>query len=114
MSRAALVCLLLLAACGKHKKDGSTCEEGGTAFLALSHKELDTASVDSKTRDTVESHVPAMRDSMVRACKEGHWAVEARRCFASAADDAAMESCYQMLTADQQAVLEAGFAPPKK
>ena len=41
------------------------------------------AQVDDHTRASVDSHVPAMRDSIVRACKEGNWTSDVRTCFST-------------------------------
>ena len=118
MFRRFLLVAVLCTGCHKGKKDGATCDDVGAAFLALGHRQLEDAEkaggLDAKTRATVESHVPAMRDSMVRLCKETSWSGDSRRCFVNATDDAAMLSCYQTLTTDQQAKLEEGFAEPRK
>jgi hypothetical protein len=113
----ALVCAGAVG-CAKGKHDGTSCDAVGANFLALSDRQLadaeKTGGVDAKTRAAVETHVPAMRDSMVRACKESGWSAESRACFAAASDDAAMMSCYQTLAPEQQALLEKGFTQPAK
>ena len=62
----------------------------------------------------VESHLPAMRDSMVKACKEDGWSVETRDCFAGASDDKKMTACYQTMPAEQRALLEKASTPPAR
>jgi hypothetical protein len=117
----ALVAALTLAltGCGKGKKDGASCEEVGARFLALAHAQVDSAAkagdVDPELETAVESHLPAMRDSMVRACKEDGWSKETRDCFAAAADDTRMTACYQTMPAEQRALLEkAASSSPKR
>lgn len=109
----ALLLLALLGACTKKAKDGSSCDDVGTTFLSVGHAQLAASDADGKTRASVESQLPAMRDSIVLACKDDKWAVASRDCFAHAGDDAAMLSCYETLTPEQQSLLEKGFSPPK-
>ena len=116
MSRVLVIALFLLAAC-KGKKDGPSCDDVGTSFLAISHRSLDDApkdQLDQGTRASIESHLPAMRDSMVLACKESKWSADSRACFTGAADPKAMESCYETLTDEQQKVLDDGYSQPKE
>jgi hypothetical protein len=116
MSRIAIAALLLTVAACKGKKDGATCDEVGTAFLAMQHRILDDApkdELDADTKVTIESHLPAMRDSMVLACKESKWSAESRGCFTGAGDPKSMESCYETLAPEQQKVLDDGFSQPK-
>jgi hypothetical protein len=115
-----LVVVLVLGAagCGKGKKDGASCDDVGARFLALAHQQLDSAAkagdVDAELKTRVESHVPAMRDAMVRACKEDGWAKETRDCFANAAGDTEMTGCYQSMPAEQRALLEKASSPPTR
>jgi len=114
----ALVLVLTAAACGKGKKDGASCEDVGARFLALAHQQLDRAAeagdVDPEIGKAVAGHVPAMRDAMVRACKEDGWSVETRTCFAGAASDTQMTGCYQTMPAEQRALLEKASSPPTR
>ena len=120
MPSRALVVLLALAlpACGKGKKEGASCEDVGARFLALAHAQVDNAAkagdVDPELETAVESHLPAMRDSMVKACKEDGWSVETRDCFAGASDDKKMTACYQTMPAEQRALLEKASTPPAR
>jgi hypothetical protein len=114
------VCLLLgvllaAAGCGKGKKGaGDTCDAVGANFLTLSHRQLDDArtakQVDDQTYASVSGHLPAIRDAMVRACKDNAWTVETRACFARATDDAAIKACYQAMPAEQRELLEKASA----
>jgi hypothetical protein len=47
-----------------------------------------------------------MRDAMVRSCEDDTWSTESRNCFAAAASEASMMSCYATLTPEQQTKLE--------
>lgn len=120
MSPRALALLLALAlpACGKGKKDGASCEDVGARFLALAHAQVDSAAkagdVAPELETAVESHLPAMRDSMVRACKEDGWSKETRDCFAAASSDTRMTACYQTMPAEQRALLEKASSPPER
>jgi hypothetical protein len=113
-----LACLAALAACSKGKKDGASCGDVGASFLALGQRQLDAArkpGTDDKAFASVETHLPAMRDSMVLSCKDGKWSPESRGCFAAATDDAAMMSCYETLGPEQRALLDDGRDPkPRK
>lgn len=120
MSPRALAVLLTLAlgACGKGKKEGASCGDVGARFLAIAQAQVDSAAkagdVDAELETAVESHLPAMRDAMVRACKEDGWSKETRDCFAGAASDTAMTSCYQTMPAEQRALLEKASSPPER
>lgn len=110
---AALALVSALAACGKGKGD-ATCEAAGARFLELAKHQLAGAEkagdVDPKTRGAVEGHLPAIRDAMVRSCRENGWSEEVRACFAGAGDDAAIRACYQAMPAEQRALLEKSSA----
>lgn len=106
---------LAVTACNKGKaKDGASCDEVGARFLAVAKLQLDTAEkageVDARTRTRVENHVPAIRDAMVRACKENGWDGATRSCFAAADDDGKMKACYQAMSPEQRALLEKSAA----
>lgn len=120
MSPRALAFLLplALAACGKGKQGGASCEDVGARFLALAHAQVDNAAragdVEPDLETAVESHLPAMRDSMVRACKEDGWSKATRDCFAAASTDTTMTACYQAMPAEQRALLEKASSSPKR
>lgn len=115
MRIAALATTLLLFACHRGAKDPAACEVVGQRFLDLAHRQVDDAvaahTADDAARNAVSSHIPAMRDSIVRACHEGNWSAETRGCFATATDATAMESCYQSMPPDQRALLDKASAP---
>ena len=113
MSRSLLLvaaAALAFAACGKRAHDGATCEEVGARFVDLARRQLEAAreagDVGADAHGAVASHVPAMRDTMVRACKEGSWSADTRGCFAKAESDTQMTTCYASMPADQRAKLE--------
>jgi hypothetical protein len=105
-----LATMLVLGACGSKSRDGASCDEVGARFADLARRQLDEAekagAVDTATRGSVAGHVPAMRDAMVRHCKEGGWSAETRGCFAKAMTDTQMNDCYASMPADQRAKLE--------
>ena len=110
MRIAALAATVLLFACHRGAKDPAACEVVGQRFLDITHRQVDdataTGTADEATRAAVSSHIPAMRDSIVRACHEGNWSADTRGCFATATDATAMESCYQSMPPDQRALLD--------
>jgi hypothetical protein len=116
--RLALVALLALAGgCKKHKSDGATCDQAGATFAANVHRRAADAEkagdTDATGRRTLDDTVPAMRDSMVRSCKEHGWPVETRQCFADAADGAAETACYEAMPPELRAKLDAASADPQ-
>lgn len=112
----ALGVLLAAAGCGKGtgKGSGDGCDPVGANFLTLSHRQLDDAraakQVDDQTYASIAGHLPAIRDAMVRACKESAWSVETRGCFANATSDAELAGCYQAMPAEQRELLEKSSA----
>ncbi len=107
--RAALL-VLALGACSKKAKEGATCEEVGARFLELTASDLDNAAraktIDPTSRGLAETQRPAMRDSIVRHCKEDGWSPEIRSCFAAAPDGDGMTLCYQRLPDEPRARLD--------
>ncbi len=105
---------LVAGGCGKQAADGASCDAVGARFLALAHQQLAdaqrTGDVDAPTRARIDNHVPAIRDAMVRACKEHGWAAETRACFAAADSDGKMKACYQAMAPEQRALLEQSAA----
>jgi hypothetical protein len=108
--------LLALAACGKGTKDGASCKDVGTRFLEVAQRQLADAAgdVDVETRAAVDSHLPAMRDAIVRACEDHEWPAQTRGCYASAAAGGDMEACYQAMPPELRARLDEATAGKKK
>lgn len=108
---------LALAGCKKGKKDGATCDQVGAKFAANLHHTVGVAhrdgQTDAKGHQMIDDTVPAMRDAMVRACKEHGWPVETRQCFADAADGAAEETCYEAMPPELRAKLDEAAAGPR-
>jgi hypothetical protein len=117
MRRCLFVVLLALAACGQRDRRDATCQDVGTRFLELVRQQVGEAArggLDDTTRAQIETHAPAMRDAMVRACEDGAWADETRACFARARSDTAMTACYESMPAEQRALLEKASAYPSR
>jgi len=119
--RLALVAVLALASagttgCKKKPADGATCDQAGAKFAANVHHTIGAAEkakdTDATGRRTIDDTVPAMRDAMVRACKEHGWPAETRRCFAEAVDGAAEAACYEAMPPEMRAKLDASSAEP--
>jgi hypothetical protein len=102
--------MLLLAGCSKKAKDGATCDQVGARLFELTGAELELAArterVDPDTRTLSAAQLPAMRDSIVRHCKDDGWSPEIRGCFVAAADGDGMTICYQRLPDEQRARLD--------
>jgi hypothetical protein len=111
----ALATTFALGAC--HSKSGAPpCEAVAGQFYLLASAELDTATADPATRRAVSDQLPAMRDALKDACKDGAWSPDVRSCMVLARDHAAMQACEQKLTDDQRAAIaspaNAGRAAP--
>lgn len=104
MRRFALVLTCLLAC---HAKSAApACEAVAGQFFLLASAELDKATMDPTTQRAVTDQLPAMRDALKDACKDGAWSADVRTCMVSARDHAAMQACEQNLTDDQRAALD--------
>jgi hypothetical protein len=102
-----LLLALTLAGC-RAKSAAPPCEAVGTKLVTLVRLELDRAALGEDTRRLVLYQLPAMRDSLVDACKDGDWAPDVRSCLLDAVDHASFESCQRALTATQRSRLERG------
>jgi hypothetical protein len=105
MRRFALFVLVATVAC-RAKSGAPACEAVAGQFFLLASGELDKATVDPATQRAVSDQLPAMRDALKDACKDGAWSAEVRTCMVAARDHAAMQACEQKLTDDQRAALD--------
>ena len=101
---------VLLAAC-HGRSSAPSCEAVAGQFFLVANGELDKATVDPAARRDVADQLPALRDALKDACKEGAWSADVRTCMLAARDHAAMQACEQKLTDDQRAALDKS-APP--
>ncbi len=104
VSRFAIV-LVVVAGCAR-VKDGASCGEAAGRFFKLASEDLASATADDTTRRQVRDQLPAMRDALDLACKDGKWARPVRDCIATATDHAAIEGCERSLTDLQKAALD--------
>ncbi len=74
----------------------------------LAQADLEHATLDHDTRRLVLDQLPAMRDSLVNACRDGDWDPQIRTCMMEATDHTAFEDCERTLTRAQREVLERG------
>jgi hypothetical protein len=103
-----LIVVLAIAACGE-QHGAPACEAVGTKFLVLAKLDLEQPGrVDPATARMVQDQLPAMRDSLVNACKESKWEAGVRTCMADAPDHLTFESCERALTPAQRDALERG------
>jgi hypothetical protein len=102
-----LITISLLAACGP-KPTAPPCEAIGTKFVVLAKFDLEQAKLDDDTRRLIQDQIPAMRDSLVNACKDGKWEPAVRTCMAESVDHQSFESCERALTPTQRNALERG------
>jgi hypothetical protein len=84
------------------------CEAVGAKFVALARHDLDRTALDEDTRRLVVYQLPAMRDSLVDACKDSRWEPQVRSCLLDAVDHATFEDCQRALTPAQRDRLERG------
>ena len=82
------------------------CGAVAARFVDVARHELATAKVDEATARTVADQLPAMRDSLDRACSEGRWAAATRKCLVQASDHVGFETCQQQLTDEQRRDLD--------
>ena len=105
VSRFAAIVIALAAGCGR-AGDGASCGEVSGRFFKLASDSLATATVDDLTRRQVRDQLPAMRDALDLACKDGKWERPVRDCIAKAADHIEIDSCERALTDAQRTALE--------
>lgn len=101
---------ILLAACHGHS-NAPPCEAVAGQFFLLASDDLDKATADPATRRDVADQLPALRDTLKDACKDGAWSADVRTCMLAARDHAAMQACEQKLTDDQRAALSRSAQP---
>jgi hypothetical protein len=82
------------------------CGAVAARFVDIARYELASAKVDEATARTVADQLPAMRDSLDRACTEGRWAAATRKCLVQASDHAGFETCERLLTDEQRRDLD--------
>jgi hypothetical protein len=99
--------VLVLAAC-RSKSGAPPCEAVGAKFVSLAKFDLEKTKVDDDTRRNITAQLPAMRDSLVNACKDSNWEPSVRTCLLDALDHTAFEACQRALTAAQRERLERG------
>jgi hypothetical protein len=99
--------LLVLAAC-RSNSGAPPCEAVGAKFVSLAKFDLEKATLDDDTRRNITDQLPAMRDSLVNACKDSSWEPAVRTCLVEAIDHTAFETCQRALTTPQRDRLEHG------
>ncbi|MGE0548528.1 MAG: hypothetical protein AB7O24_02425 [Kofleriaceae bacterium] len=102
----AAVVITALAGCGKGRSDPASCGEVGKRFLTLAHAGIERAGADDQTQRAVRDQLPAMRDSLVRACSDTQWSPQVRKCLVDASDDVGFATCETQLTEDQRRTLD--------
>ena len=95
--------MVLVAACHEpSSREGTPCTAVATRVVALAQADLGSATVVPATRTLVDKQLPALRDALSQACREGGWSPAARECMVQAPDHAAFQACAQKLTDDQR------------
>lgn len=97
----------MLVACGNNKA-APPCEGVGAKLVALAKADLAQAHLDDESHRLVIDQIPAMRDSLVNACKESEWAPAVRACMVDSIDHDSFELCEVALTPAQRNALERG------
>jgi hypothetical protein len=67
------------------------CGAAGRAWVELVHKELEAE--DPARRAEANAIVPALREELVKRCKDDAWSPAIRRCVADARSPAELERC---------------------
>lgn len=80
----------------------------GGKFILLARRALDQLAPGDDSRRSLEAQLPAMRDSLVNACRDSAWDAGIRSCMFDAVDHLAFERCESSLTAAQRERLERG------
>ena len=101
-----LLALAVLAACRAKAPEGAPCSAVATRQMTLAEADLGSAAVDPALRQRAEQQLPAIRDALERACREGGWSARIRNCLVQATDHAAFQGCEQKLTDDQRRALD--------
>ena len=102
-----MIAALLAAVVGCHRsaRTAPPCGAVGATLLIIAHAEIDRSNPDEGTRRALLDQLPAMRDSLVRACTDDHWSDALRTCQVNAATHAEFETCQLQLTDDQRRAL---------
>ena len=82
------------------------CEAVGAKFVVIAKRDLDGGALDDDTRRRILDQIPAMRDSLVNACKDSKWQPSLRACMVDSIDHETFERCEIALTAEQRNALE--------
>jgi hypothetical protein len=107
--RTAIVACCFVLGC-KSDPNAPPCEVAGAKFMMIARGELakltgHSDTVDA-TRRAVHDQLPAMRDSLVNACKESNWAAPVRKCLSDAPSHVVFEGCLRDLSPEQRAALD--------
>jgi hypothetical protein len=105
MRLGALVAIIALACCGR-ASDGPPCATVAGRFFTIARNELGSANPPEELRRAVADQLPAMRDSLSKACEDGAWAAQVRECMVKAEDHVGLETCERSLTEDQLRALD--------
>jgi len=98
------VLLLLAAACASAPESAPPpCTAVGGHVYLLAKTALAKTPVDAQTRATLESELPALRDTVVARCRDTAWPGSVRQCMAAATDHPAFVACEDALTEAQRA-----------
>jgi hypothetical protein len=71
-------------------------------MYALAEADLGSATIAPETRQRAITQLPALRDALSQACREGGWSASVRECMVQAHDHATFQACAQKLTDDQR------------
>jgi hypothetical protein len=100
-----LAVLLLACACRGKPSASAPCDAVATRRYTLAEAALGSATVDPATRHLLDEQLPAMRDALATACRDGAWSPAIRDCMVQAPDPAAFQACELKLTDDQRRAL---------
>jgi hypothetical protein len=101
-----IVLVVLVGSCRSRSADGAPCGSVAGHFFTLASDQLAKSDVEPAVRQAVAEQLPAMRDSLDRACSDGAWSAQVRDCMIRAADHTGLEACERQLTDDQRRTLD--------
>jgi hypothetical protein len=91
--RRALILAALIATVGSCKKSREIdCGMAAKGWVELVHRQL-LSDQDAEGQAKATAVVPALREELVKRCREDGWSLQARRCIADAQTPADLERC---------------------
>jgi hypothetical protein len=94
--------LVIAAACVRQAADAPPCATVALRFETVMEDAIGDGGVGPAVARDVSAQVPAIRDTLARACEADRWSAAVRTCFVYAVTRPAYEACESQLTDDQR------------